>query len=207
MRDRCAEKLYRILLKVRKIFDAFGLGTSVDYVGLDPGLGALEPPVLLRHGRESMEVLSDPEFEAPDEASAEQLREHAKEIAPAVKELDAKVKEHEDKKRESQMALKLKTQRLESCNEAVTYGARLNEAIFVLAGERFLAARLRPKVNRGSAISPEPFPTDGEVVDEGEPDLGSATPEETTQPNASSVSSDEETSSSDATPDETTPTP
>jgi len=166
-RETAAEELYRILLRVRQIFEAFGPGTSVSHLGLEPGIGAVDSAVLLRYGRESLAVLSAPGFEAPDAASAEQLREHAGEIAPAVTELEAVVKEHEAAKRETQMALKLKNQRLESCHEAVTYGSRLNEALYVLAGEKFLAARLRPGVGRGGAVDPAPFPDD-----EGESDAG-----------------------------------
>ncbi len=177
--------------------EAFGPGTSVTYLGLEPGLGNAEPPVLLRYGRESIEVLSDPEFEAPDEASAEQLREHVAEIAPAVKKLEAVVKEHETQKRKTQKALKLKVQRLESCHEAVLYGSRLNEALYVLAGESFLAARLRPPVGRGGSADPVFFPTDDDV-DESEPDNESATGEATAEPTGSEASADEEAGASDA---------
>ena len=176
-RDEASEELYRVLLQVRGLFEAFGVGASTAFIGLAPGMKKTAPRLLLRHGKEAVDVLSAPGFRPPDGASAEHLRSYAGKIRPALRALDGLVRELEAQKRETQQALQEKGERLPSCKEAVTYGARMSEALYVLAGERFLAERLRPKQGRGSdTAAPEPDgdgPSPGDVA---EGSSGSATP-------------------------------
>ena len=94
---------------------------------------------------------------------------------PKVEALESATEEYEDKERESQKALKLKTQKVGRCEETLIYGARLNEALYVLAGESFHAARLRPHVGRGGSVEADPILTIPDTGD-GEGDL---TPEPT----------------------------
>ncbi len=54
--------------------------------------------------------------------------------------------------------------------EVYTYGSRFHEALYVLAGERFHAVRLRPKV--GQTTRPE-VPEDGDVFGD-EPPVGTS---------------------------------
>ncbi len=177
LRDKAAKGLYEVLLKARKSFEVFGQGMSALYVGLDPGLSRAEAQVLLRYGHEAMDVLTDPEFKPPPggESSVGQLKAFAEEIRPKVEELESATEEYEDKKRESQKALKLKTQKVERCEETLIYGARLNEALYVLAGESFHAARLRPHVGRGGSVEADPILT---IPDTGDGE-GDVTPEPT----------------------------
>lgn len=163
-RDDASEELYQVLLQVRRIFEAFGEGASVGFVGLEPGMRKTAPRLLLRYGGEAIDVLSNPRFEAPDEGSTEHLRSYVKRIRPAWKALDGVVKELEAQKRETQRALKTKSGGLVSCHEATTYGARMSEALFVLAGERFLAERLRPKQGRASVGDADPEAAEPELV-------------------------------------------
>jgi hypothetical protein len=63
-----------MLLQVRRIFEAFGTGTSATFVRTEPGMKTTAPRLLLRYGGEAVTVLSDSGFEAPEDASAEHLR-------------------------------------------------------------------------------------------------------------------------------------
>lgn len=160
-RDKEADDLYQKLLKVRKTLEAFGPGTSVTYLGLDPRLGNADPQVLLRYAHESVDVMSDPGFEPPagtdPNGKTFHPDEHVAEITPALARAEGTVDELEDQKRETQKALKEKTQALETFRESSTYGSRFHESLYVLAGERFHAARLRPNVGRGGSVEPDPF--------------------------------------------------
>ncbi len=160
-RDRLAAGLYDRLLKARITFEAFGKGTSARYLGLDPGLGAVDSQVLVRYAHEAVDVLTDPDFSAPEikdlSAATLEAKEHVKEIQPKLDEIEAVMDELEDLKRVSELALKHKDQAREAFREVYTYGSRFQEAFYVLAGEKFHAQRLRGKVGRTSSVEAAPL--------------------------------------------------
>ncbi len=136
--------------------------------------------VLVRIAREAVDVLSQPELLLPDTALRSTLLtplEYAEQIRPVLLELEAALVEVEDQKRIEE-AQKVRTKALEASRKTNVYGSRLLEALFVLAGEEFHAARLRPKVSQ-LASSDEDLgsgpPDDedgGESPDDGEADDG-----------------------------------
>jgi hypothetical protein len=102
--------------------------------------------------------------------------EHVAEIRPALEKLESTVDELEEKKRESEIALKVKTQALEENKETFLHGSRFHESLYVLAGERFHADRLRPTVARAATpaptVPPEVPGEDGEEPPVLEPPAG-----------------------------------
>jgi hypothetical protein len=78
-----------------------------------------------------------------------------------MEKLKSTVDELEEKKRESEIALKVKTQTLEENKETFLHGSRFHESLYVLAGERFHADRLRPTVARAATPAPTVPPAGG----------------------------------------------
>ncbi len=156
-RDRFAEELYQVLLKARKTVEGFGRGMSERFLGLEPNFGRSDPQVLVRFGRETIEVLTDPDSTALAEegTDADTLapQKHVEEIQPLILRLDETLDELEEQRRVTEEALKAKTQALDHFTEVFVHGSRFHEAFYVLAGERFHSVRLRPKV--GQAGRPE----------------------------------------------------
>jgi len=166
-RDRFTEDLYQALLKTRKTVEGFGRGMSERFLGLEPNFGRFDPQVLVRFGRETIEVLTDPDLTAlaAEGTNADTLapQKHVEEIEPLILRLDSTLDELEEQKRVTEEALKAKTQAFDHFTEVFVHGSRFHEALYVLAGEKFHSVRLRPKV--GQAGRPE-VPEDGFVFDD-----------------------------------------
>jgi hypothetical protein len=204
-RDQITTVLYQKLLKLRKTFEAFGKGMSVRFLGLDPGFGKADPQVLLRYGQEAVDVLSDAEFQPPETATLTvdtlSPEEHAAEVLPTLEALESVLDELEDQKRSTEEALKEKTQGGDAFRETFVYGSRFNEALYVLAGEKFHSVRLRPKV--GVVGSSEVLTLDGEVVVQLEGDSSEPGSEESgSEESGSEESGDEESAPPASSPTE-----
>lgn len=171
-RDREAKQLYNALLKLRRTFEGFGAGMAELVLGLDAGINGANAKVLARYARESLEVLLAPDFALPPEAANpatfDPLR-HTEAIEPLVIQLELTLEELARQKRRTQDALKVKTQLLKAIKTLITYGARLLEGLYVVAGEEFHAARLRPRLGGRTGTEPEPIPDpDPDAPDDGE---------------------------------------
>lgn len=186
-RDRYAEDLHQVLKKARQTVEAFGRGMSERFLGLEPNFGKVDPQVLVRFGRETIEVLTDPDIAALEvegtHADTLSPQKHVEEIQPLLAGLDQALDELEEQKRVSEEELKAKTQASDHFTEVFVYGSRFHEALYVLAGEKFHSVRLRPKVGRGG--SPD-VPEDGDIFD----DLPGPAPDESSGEDSSPVAND-----------------
>lgn len=170
-RDQQRGALYRVLFDLRSALDgAFGAGTAERLLGLGPRLGIVDAQVLRRHAREAEKVLTGQGFEWPGPALALTPAQVAAGILEVLEPLEQTLEELALQKRVTQMAQKAKTRALEGCRKTFVYGSRLVEALYVLAGEEFHAARLRPPVgSRSDATEPaDPFPAPDPGEGEGE---------------------------------------
>jgi len=89
-----------------------------------------------------------------------------------MEKLESTLDELEEKKRDTELALKVKTQALTEHKETFLHGSRFHESLYVLAGEQFHADRLRPTVARAATPTvpaPEDPPGDGEEAPTSEP--------------------------------------
>ncbi len=65
----------------------------------------------------------------------------------------------------TRIAQKVKSQELTTFREVFTYGSRFSEALYVLAGEKYHSARLRPRVSRVASAETEQVILEGDVVE------------------------------------------
>lgn len=182
-RDSARGVLRDTLLRVRTTVDgAHGRGTADLFIGLEAEILTASFRVLVRIAREAVDVLSQPDLVLPDTALRSTVLtplEYAEQIRPVLLELEAALEEVEDQKRVTEEAQKVRTKALEASRKTNVYGSRLLEALFVLAGEEFHAARLRPKVSQlaspdDDAVGPGPPDGEGGEADDGEEDDGEA---------------------------------
>jgi len=158
-RDVESADLYRLLLRVRKTFEAIGRGTAALFLGLDSAISIADPRVLLRYAKDFLGTVQSPDFEAPDAKAAADLEDHAEDISTAVTTLESTLDELALQQRQTEKALEVKDRVLASFKKRFTYTARLFEALYVLAGKEFHSARLRPSSPRpGSGDVPVPDP-------------------------------------------------
>ncbi len=164
---------YGQMLQVRNTFeDAHGPGTAAVYLGLDPGMGDVEPLVLRRYGRETIGVLSAPDLLTPEPTVVglwENPQRFAEQILASLEPFEATLAAVEAQKMEVEMALRAKTDLLEVLRDRLKWSVRFFEALYYLAGQGFHAERLRPpKPSRSTepATDGEAEPaTDGESED------------------------------------------
>jgi hypothetical protein len=173
-RDEQQTVLYNRLLRIRKTFeDAFGPGTAAIYLGLEPRMRDLEPLDLRRHARETATILESPRF-APPKAEVEGIWEnpgdYARQIRDALTPFQTTLDEIEAQKREVEIALQGKTEKLAELQGRLRWSIHLFEAIYQLAGQGFHAERLRLTVparpNGEGPVDEEPEPD----VEEPQPD-------------------------------------
>lgn len=171
-RDLEVGALYRLLLRVRKTFEAIGRGTAALFLGLDSAISIVDPRVLLRYARDFLGTVQSPDFEAPDAKAAADLEDHVEDVSSAVTTLQSTLDELALQQRQTEKALEVKDRVLAAFKKRFTYTARLFEALYVLAGKEFHSARLRPPVGSprtgsGDVPVPDPFEGgDGEAGDE-----------------------------------------
>ncbi len=176
-------------MKIRLTFeDAFGPGTAATYLGLEPGLSAVEPLVLRRHARESADILSDPQFTTPEpvvEGIWENPLQYAQQIRDALAPFEATLDEIGTQERLVELAQGERTEKLAEVKHRLTWSIRLIEAIYRLSGQDFHAERLRLVTSSRSAAED---PVDEPIDDAGEP-APSEEPPATIEPSESSSSS------------------
>lgn len=171
-RDGDANVLYSQMLRVRQTFDdAFGPGTAPVYLGLDPGMGAVEPLVLQRYAGASVTILRDPELSTPPplvEGLWENPQIYAQQIETSLTALTASLDAIDDQKREAEVALVARDALLVEAKTRLKWSIRLVEAIYHLAGLGAHAERLRTTfATRPSEDEPD---DDFEPVPSGETD-------------------------------------
>ncbi len=140
--------LYRKLLKVRKTLESFGRGMAALAVGLDVKLLTVAPNVLVRYGREAVEVLSDPGFELPPgaaDAGTFDAPQHARDVRPALAQFEHTDDALREQKETTREALRIKLERLESFKKTYRYSKWAIKGFYGLAGEEFHIERLVPK--------------------------------------------------------------
>ena len=169
--------LYGKLLRIRQTFeDAFGQGMAVVYLGLDPGMAAVEPLVLRRYARDAMEVLSNPTFATPPpvvEGIWESPLQYAQQIRTSLEPFEATLDEIAAQKKEAEKVRRVRTELLGRVKPRLKWSGRLFEALYHLAGLGYHADRLRSPVGTRSE---EPDPAE-DPIDVGEPaDAGEAEP-------------------------------
>ncbi len=177
-RNQAKTDLYRLLLQVRKFLEvAVGKGAAVDLLGLEPRLGQVEPLVLLRYGYEAAEELSSPDFEpgviviGGVVTTAQEYGEKVRAASDRLEDLDGQLA---DQERLAEQALKVKTEALDKLHVRSRLVARILEDLYLLAGEKFHAERLRRPPRHRSA----PPEDDGAVAPEPEGNLGDEDPDD-----------------------------
>ena len=160
-RDGEQSVVYGQMLQIRNTFeDAFGQGLAAVYLGLDPGMGEVEPLVLRRYGRETIGVLSSPDLVTPEPAVPglwESPERYAEQIRSVLEPFETTLAEINAQTMEVEVALKAKTDLLDQLKDRLKWSVRLFEALYHLAGLGFHADRLRPKSSRSRR------PDDGEA--------------------------------------------
>lgn len=160
-RDDDLKSLYGGMLRIRKTFeDAFGAGTAPVFLGLDPGLGDVEPIVLVRYAHETIGVLSDPELETPPPVVLglwESPLQYAEQVRELLSPVEADLDEVDAQKKEVDKALKVKSEAQEEVETRLRWSTQFFEALLYLAGLDFHAERLRiPEGSRTSGDKPPP---------------------------------------------------
>ncbi len=144
--------LYRKLLKVRKTLESFGRGMAALAVGLDVKLLTAAPNVLVRYGRETVEVLSAPGFQLPPgaaDAGTFDALQHARDVRPALEQFEQTDEALREQKAATREALRVKLERLESFKQTYRYSKWAIKGFYGLAGEEFHIERLVPKTGSG----------------------------------------------------------
>ncbi len=163
-RDKEQELVYSQALQIRTTFeDAFGQGTAPIYLGLDPGLGEVEPLVLRRYVRGAVNVLSNPGFTTPEPAVAglwEDPQRYAEQILASLEPFEATLDEIGTQQREVEVAVRARTDLLGELKGRLKWSVRLFEALYHLAGQGYHAERLLPKSSRSTGAD-EAEPPDG----------------------------------------------
>ncbi len=184
-RDDRQQTLYSKLLRIRKTFDdAFGQGMAAVYLGLAPRMGEVDPMTFQRQAKETVAVLSDPEFVSPApevEGIWENPAKYADQIQLALAPFQGALDEIASQKREVEKARKAKTELLEEIGERLTWSIRLFEALYQLAGLGYHAERLRVNV----ASRPSSGEEAGDSDDGAAPDVDGEEPVEAPGPSPS----------------------
>lgn len=159
-RDADAQDLYGIMVRVRGTFDdAFGRGTAPTYLGLDPGMGTVEPLVLRRYGDASVKILTDPGFSTPTplvEGLWESPQVYAQQIGAALAALTVSLNAYDAQKREAEVALIARDELYAEVKTRLKWSVRFLEAVYHLAGLGAHAERLRTTfASRSSVDEPE----------------------------------------------------
>ncbi len=147
-----AATLYRKLLKVRKTLESYGRGMAELAVGLDVKILTAAPDVLVRYGRATVKVLSDPGFELPPgaaDAGTFDAPQHARDVRPAVTRFEQTDKAFNKQTEVTRVALRLKLEHLESFKTTYRYSKWAIKGFYGLAGEEFHVERLVPKTRSG----------------------------------------------------------
>ena len=179
-RDSVAGELRKTILAVRRNFDGiYGQGQAAELTGLIPDMP--EDAVLLqRFARAAVNDMLQPEFELPlppRKVASIAVQDVLDEITPDLEALEDILGQADMAKRVAQRALEQKELAAEFLGRALLHMVRYLEALFVLAGEDFLAERLRQSSRVSSSTEPDGEP-DGDndeeevepaEVDDGEP--------------------------------------
>lgn len=160
-RDADAQDLYGIMVRVRGTFDdAFGRGTAPTYLGLDPGMGRVEPLVLQRYGDASVKILTDPGFSTPTplvEGLWESPQVYAQQIGAALAALTTSLSAYDAQTREAEVALIARDELYAEVKTRLKWSIRFLEAVYHLAGLGAHAERLRTTfASRSSEDEDEP---------------------------------------------------
>lgn len=185
-RDEAADVLYEALVRTRRsLSEAMGSEAAVRIFGLD-GPTPRDPVVLLRIVQRMLPQLENPATHFPQlkvDGMAQDWAELAAGLRREVQPVVEALREVNRERRRAELALVARDEALQEFRDVYIGFTRILDGMYVAAGHRDLARRLRPTIPRGSGL--DDVDADGDGLPDGsansnEPE-GSAG-EETTLP-------------------------
>ncbi len=159
-RNEATKKLRATILEVRRNFEGvYGQGKTAKILGLVPDITD-EAVRLQRYARAAVKKMQRPGYElpeAPRKVASIRAVDVVAEIAPDLEALEGILENVDTAKRFVQRMLKDKDGAAERLEEANLVVGQYLEVLFRMAGEKFLAKRLRQS-SHVSSPEPEPVP-------------------------------------------------